>query len=342
MVFVERYVKQIRFPGIGEDGQCRMLNAKVLIAGMGALGTHVANSLARAGVGHLILADRDFVEESNLQRQVLYDEADVMAVLPKAVAAKGKLEAVNSGITVESVVADLGWANLLERLDGVDLVIDGSDNFDLRFLINDACVKRGIPWIYGGCTGAHGMAMVIRPQEGPCLRCLFPKPPAPGVMPTCDTAGILGPAIQMVTAFQAVEALKFLAGRVSDLSKGLFSIDLWANRYDLIDVSQARREDCLACGKGEFPFLSGKEEMQVTSICGSNSVQITPGRSAGLKLDELALRLEALGKVRKNPYLLKFTVSDYEMVLFADGRAMIKGTQDPIVAKSLYTRYVGI
>ncbi|MTV47549.1 thiazole biosynthesis adenylyltransferase ThiF [Heliobacillus mobilis] len=339
---MERYLKQIRFSGVGEEGQRRLLSSKVLIAGMGALGTHLANALARAGVGHLLLADRDYVEKSNLQRQVLYDEDDVERTMPKAIAAKKKLQSINSEINIEAVVTDLGWSNLEPLLEGVDLVVDGSDNFDLRFLLNDACVRSAIPWIYGGVTGAHGMAMVVLPEQGPCLRCLMPNPPAPGTIPTCDTAGILGPAIQMVTAFQSVEALKVLTDRVEDLSRGLFSVDLWANRYDLIDLSEARRTDCPTCRRREFPFLEGKEEMQVTSLCGSNSVQITPARGAKLRLDDIAERLKVLGKVQQNPYLLKVLIDQMEMILFGDGRAMIKGTQDPLVAKAFYTRYVGI
>ncbi|MBC9783242.1 ThiF family adenylyltransferase [Heliobacterium chlorum] len=338
---MERYLKQIRFSGVGEEGQRRLLSSKVLIAGMGALGTHLANALARAGVGHLLLADRDYVEKSNLQRQVLYDEDDVERTMPKAIAAKKKLQSINSEINIEAVVADLGWSNLEPLLEGVDLVVDGSDNFDLRFLLNDACVRSAIPWIYGGVTGAHGMAMVVLPEQGPCLRCLMPNPPAPGTIPTCDTAGILGPAIQMVTAFQSVEAIKVLTGRVQDLSRGLFSVDLWTNRYDLIDLSEARRTDCPACSLREFPFLEGKEEMQVIALCGSNSVQITPARGAKLRLDDIAERLKVLGKVQQNPYLLKVSIEQMEIILFGDGRAMIKGTQDPLAAKAFYTRYVG-
>ncbi|MBM7867509.1 thiazole biosynthesis adenylyltransferase ThiF [Heliobacterium gestii] len=338
---MERYIKQIRFSPFGEAGQRRLDDSTVLIAGVGALGTHLANSLARAGVGKLVLVDRDFVELSNLQRQILYDEADVTAMIPKAVAAKARLQAINSEIEVEAVVADIHWANLPRLLEGVDLVLDGSDNFDLRYLLNDACVQAGIPWIYGGVTGAHGMAMVVRPGQGPCLRCLIPSPPPPGSVPTCDMAGILAPAIQMITAFQAVEAMKVLAGRAEELAGGLFSVDLWDNRYDLIDLSQARRDDCPACQRREFPFLSGREEMQATPLCGANAVQVTPARPAELDLEMMAGRLSGAGKVEITPYLLRFSSAEGEMVLFRDGRAMIRGTQDPVQAKAVYTRLIG-
>ncbi|MZP28952.1 thiazole biosynthesis adenylyltransferase ThiF [Heliobacterium undosum] len=338
---MERYMKQIRFGAFGEAGQRRLGQSTALVAGVGALGTHLANTLARAGVGKLVLVDRDFVELSNLQRQILYDEADAAAMVPKAVAAKQKLQAINSEIRVEAIVADIHWANLPQLLDGVDLVLDGSDNFDLRYLLNDACVQAGIPWIYGGVTGAHGMAMVVRPGRGPCLRCLIPSPPPPGSAPTCDMAGILAPAIQMITAFQAVEAMKLLAGREDELAGGLFSVDLWNNRYDLIDLAAARRDDCPACGRGDFPFLAGREEMQATPLCGSNAVQITPARPAELDLEIMSERLSGAGKVEVTPYLLRFSSAEGEMVLFRDGRAMIRGTQDPVKAKAVYTRFTG-
>ncbi|QGG47842.1 ThiF family adenylyltransferase [Heliorestis convoluta] len=341
MISLERYAKQIRFAPIGEEGQKKLEQAKVLIAGMGALGTHLANGLARSGVGFLKVIDRDFVELSNLQRQVLYDEEDVKALLPKAIAAQRKLQKINSQITVKAEVLDLSWSNLQQQVEGMDLILDGSDNFELRFLINDCAIKEGVPWIYAGVTGSQGMAMVIQPQQGPCLRCIMPKPPTPGVMPTCDTAGVLGPTVQMVTAFQTVEALKILTGQKDQVCQGLLTLDLWSARYDMLDMAQARRSNCPTCGNGEFPYLEGKEEMQVTPVCGSNSVQINPAQQKSLNLKELGKRLSTLGELQQNPYLLKFIADGQEMVLFTDGRAMIKGTQDPVKAKSFYSRYVG-
>ncbi|KAB2954531.1 thiazole biosynthesis adenylyltransferase ThiF [Heliorestis acidaminivorans] len=338
---MERYAKQIRFAPIGEEGQRKLQQARVLIAGMGALGTHLANSLARAGVGYLKVIDRDFVELSNLQRQVLYDEEDVEEILPKAIAAQRKLEKINSSIVVEAEVVDISWANVQQHFEGIDLVVDGSDNFELRFLINDCAVKKKIPWIYGGITGSQGMAMVIRPFEGPCLRCIMPKAPTPGSMPTCDTAGVLGPTVQMVTAFQTAEAIKVLTGQDDKVCQGLLNIDLWTSRYEVFDLSKASRPQCPACGQGEFPFLEGREEIQVTPICGSNAVQINPVGEKKLNLQDIARRLASLGEISQNPYLLKFNADGQEMVLFMDGRAMLKGTQDSVKAKSFYSRYVG-
>lgn len=337
-----RYARQFRFAPLGEDGQRRLLSSTALVCGCGALGTVLANTLVRAGVGRLRIVDRDFVETTNLQRQVLFDEDDVAAQLPKAVAAAEKLRRVNSTVEVEPIVADVDSGNVEGFAAGADVILDGTDNFETRFLLNDVAVKHGIPWVYGGCLGAEGQSMTILPGETPCLRCLIPEPPPPGATPTCDTAGIVAPIINVIASIEALEAMKILAGREDAISRSLQVFDLWENRCRQLDVGKLRGEsDCPCCGQREFEWLAGVRASQSTVLCGRNSVQIAPPAGWGLSLDELERKLDGVGSVKRNPFLLRLQIEPYQVTVFADGRAIISGTDDPATAKTIYARYVG-
>lgn len=340
----DRYSRQMLFPPIGEAGQAKLLSSRVAIVGMGALGTVLANHMVRAGVGFVRLIDRDFVEASNLQRQMLYDEADAADSSPKAEAAAARLRAANSGVTLEPVVADLNWSNAEELLGDVQLILDGTDNFSVRFLINDVSVKLGIPWIYGGAVSSRGVSLTIRPSETPCLRCMFGQPPAQGTTETCDTAGVIGPIIHTVASYQATEAFKLLVGAQEALSRKMVHWDLWYNQYAAVDVAKARKSDCPCCGKRTFEYLdASQEEETIQTLCGRNSVQIQPVRPSRLSLDEWAEKLRSVGRIEHNPFLLKLHLeSDITLVLFPDGRMIVQGTDDPVQAKSLYSRYIGM
>jgi adenylyltransferase/sulfurtransferase len=335
---MSRYAKQIRFKPIGEEGQARLSAARVALLGLGALGSTLAGHLARAGVGFLRLVDRDFVELDNLQRQALYDEDDVATALPKAVAAARKLCRINSTIRLEARVADVGHASAEAVAADVDLVLDGTDNFETRFVLNDACVKLGRPWIYGGVVGSYGMAMTVLPGEGPCFACLVGELPAPGSTPTCDSAGVLNTAVSIVASLQATEAIKLLAGRREALAGGLQTVDLWTNAWQTIKVPRAAA--CPVCVGRTFKHLDGAPS-GAAILCGRNAVQVTPGRAVVLDLAETERRLAPLGAVRRNEFLLKFAVDGCELTLFPDARAIIQGTPDPARARSLYARYVG-
>ncbi|GAA4717135.1 ThiF family adenylyltransferase [Brevibacillus fulvus] len=337
-----RYSRQILFAPIGKTGQERLLQSRVAIVGMGALGTVLANHMVRAGVGFVRMIDRDFVEPSNLQRQMLYDEEDARQHLPKAIAAYEKLRKINSEVELEPVVADVTPYNAETLLTDVNLVLDATDNFQIRYLINDVCVKHGIPWIYGGAVSAKGMYATIRPGETPCLRCLFPEAPNPGEMPTCDTAGVIGPIIHVVASYQATEALKLLVGATEALAQTLTHFDLWGNQQQQIGIGKARRSDCPACGKQEFSYLnlSSQEDLAV-SLCGRNSVQISPVDGTRFELDVLEQRLRPLGQVERNKFLLRFHQDPYTLVIFPDGRVLVQGTDDISTARSLHARYIG-
>jgi molybdopterin/thiamine biosynthesis adenylyltransferase len=335
---MSRYAKQILFAPLGKEGQERLGRARVSIVGLGALGSTIANHLVRAGVGYVRLCDRDFVELDNLQRQVLYDEDDVKANLPKAAAAAAKLARINSEVKLEARVCDVNYANAEELAKDVDLLLDGTDNFETRFILNDACVKAGRPWIYGGCVGSYGMVMTVLPGEGPCFACLVGELPAPGSSPTCDTAGVLNTAVSVVASLQANEAIKLLAGKKDALLGGLQTLDLWHNTQQLIRVP--RSPSCACCVKREFRHLESNPSA-ATSLCGRNAVQITPPPGSSLDLAEAERRLSALGEVRRNAYLLKLSVDGCELTLFPDARAIIQGTDDLAKARSLYARYVG-
>lgn len=335
-----RYIRQIIYPPIGTAGQDRLLEARVLLVGCGATGSAIANTLVRAGVGRLTLVDRDFIELNNLQRQILYDEADVAAGLPKAVAAAKKLAGINSAVTLEPVVADVNADNIEDLVEPADLVMDGTDNLETRFLVNDACVKLGKPWIYSGAVAATGMSMTILPGETACYRCVFHNPASPGMVPTCDTAGIIGPIVSTVAALACSEAIKYLTGNREHLNRGLTSVDLWENSFDTFQV--VRRPDCPACGQHRFDFLSGAHAgISTALLCGKNSVQVRPGQRRELDLARLAAQLAAVGRVSQNDYLLKFITEPFELTIFPDARAIIQGTDDENVAKSVYARYVG-
>lgn len=340
----ERYSRQMLFAPIGEAGQAKLLQARVAIVGMGALGTVLANHMVRAGIGFVRLIDRDFVERSNLQRQMLYDEADAAGSAPKAEAAAARLGAANSGVVIEPVVADLNFANAEQLLADVQLILDGTDNFAVRFLINDVSVKHGIPWIYGGAVSSRGVSHTVIPGETPCLRCLFDQPPARGTTETCDTAGVIGSIIHTVASHQAAEAFKLLVGARQQLNRKMLHWDLWYNQYAAIDVSKARKADCPCCAKRQFEYLDASlEEDTIQTLCGRNSVQIQPVTPAALSLEEWAERLQPLGRVEKNPFLLKLHLDEsLTLVLFPDGRMIVQGTEDPTVAKSLYSRYIGM
>lgn len=341
---LNRYSRQTRFAGIGDEGQRRICAGRVLLVGCGALGTALADMLVRAGVGFLRIVDRDFVDLTNLHRQVLFDEQDVADHLPKAAVAATRLRRINSEVEIDSVVADVNPNNILGFLDGVELVLDGTDNFETRFLINDAALERRIPWVYGGVVGSHGQVLPVFPGESPCLRCIIEAPPEPGMIDTCDTAGVIGPAVHVVTSLQAVAALKILAGRRDLVVPKLAMIDVWDGTFRQLDVSQLRPgNQCPACVQGRRDWLHGRTTSQSVVLCGRNSVQITPGQPMTLSLDDLAAGWAPLGSVMKNPFLARLAVKnpDYEITVFKDGRAIIQGTDDPTVARSLYARYVG-
>lgn len=331
-----RYSRQILFAGIGEQGQQRIGEATAVVIGCGALGSLQAATLARAGVGCLRIVDRDFVERTNLQRQWLYTERDAEEALPKAVAAARELTRANSEIRIEPVVADFTASTAPDLLDGASVILDGTDNFETRYLINDLAVRDGIPWIYGGAVSSYGITMPVLPGRTCCLKCIYPEPPS-GAQPTCETAGVLNAVTAAVAAIQAGDALKILAGSAADLRHRITTIDVWSG--EIRQVSQpAPRDDCPACGRREFPHLSGRRAP--ISLCGRNAVQIHE-RERPLDLEALRSRLEPLGVVRSNEFALRFFVNGYEMTIFPDGRAIIKGTQDTGLARSLYARYIG-
>ncbi|MCS6952780.1 MAG: ThiF family adenylyltransferase [Bryobacterales bacterium] len=333
----DRYSRQILFAGLGEEGQQRLMESCAVIVGCGALGNFQADALARAGVGRIRLIDRDYVEWSNLQRQCLFEEADAEQALPKAVAAARRLQRVNSQIQLAPVVADLTPENAEELLGGAGVVLDGTDNFETRYLVNDFCVSRGIPWIYGGAVGSYGIAMPVLPGETPCLKCLYPSPPAAD-QPTCETAGVLNVVPQLVAAVQTAEALKILAGRGRAVSRRITTVDLWTGVLRQIELP-ARDPQCLACGRRSFLHLEGSGRAPI-SLCGRNAVQIHE-RTRPIDLTALAGRLSRLGQVRHNEFAVRFVTPPYELMIFSDGRAIIKGTTDPALARSLYARYVG-
>jgi adenylyltransferase/sulfurtransferase len=338
----ERYSRQTLFSGIGEVGQEKLLASSAVLVGCGALGTVTANLLVRAGLGRLAIVDRDFVEASNLQRQTLFEEADAREAMPKAIAAERRLRAINSGVRVEGIVADLTPDNALDLLSGFPLILDGTDNFETRLLLNDAAISLGVPWIYAAAVGSYGVTMTIRSGETACLACLVEgegNHSAFGGEDTCDTVGVLNAAAGVIASMEAAEAMKLLAGRPEALNDKLVSCDVWSGKFQSIRV--ARNPNCRACVRREFVHLEGRARPHV-SMCGRDSVQIHERRRA-LDLAELGRRVTggSASEVRHNQFLLRFRVAPYEMTVFPDGRAIIKGTQDPAIARSLYARYIG-
>ena len=338
----DRYSRQVLFAPIGEQGQARLAESRVVIIGCGALGAVAAETLARAGVGHLILVDRDFVEESNLQRQIIFEESDALERLPKAVAAAKRLSRVNSDIQVEPIVTDVNFENVEEIIAGANVVIDGTDNFETRFLINDACLKTKTPWIYGAAVGSYGLTMTIVPGSSPCLRCVLEAMPEPGSGPTCDTAGVIMPIVTTIASIQAAEAMKLLTGQTDELHRSLIRIDVWDFQFNRLDLSSFNDQDrCPACSKGEFKFLRGAGRQVTTTLCGRNAVQIARSGVAALNFAALAERLKPAGEVAFNDFLLRFRVDGYDITVFRDARSIIRGTTDPAVARGLYARYIG-
>lgn len=338
-----RYSRQIRFPGIGDAGQQRLGRSRALIVGCGALGSVIANTLARAGVGRLRIVDRDFVEKTNLQRQVLYDESDVENGLPKAIAAAEKLKRINSEIDIEAIVADVDALNIESLCQDVDVILDGTDNFEIRFLINDASVRYSIPWIYGGCLGADGQTMSILPGETACLHCLMlDGPPPPGTTETCDSFGILSPIINVIASIQSCEAIKILSGNRDAVSRQLSLFSLWENDVRQMDLSRLRDQvDCPTCKRHQFDWLDGKRAAHSAVLCGRNAVQISYADRHAISLERLNERLKGLGRVEMNSFLLRFYVDTFILTIFADGRAIISGTDDISVARKLYSTYFG-
>jgi molybdopterin-synthase adenylyltransferase len=374
-----RYHRQMLLAGIGEAGQRRLGECTALLVGCGALGTVIADALTRAGVGRLLIVDRDIVELTNLQRQVLFDERDVQEHTPKAMAAKARLERINRQVRIDAHVDDFNAGHAGKFAEGADILLDGLDNFETRYLLNDLAVSHGLPYVYGGAVGTVGMSMTVLPhpqhrrtnrplritweldQSTPCLRCVFPDAPPPGTAATCDTAGVLGPMVSMVAAHQASEAIKLMTGNISAINRSLLSIDLWANRVQQFDVGRSRSEACPCCGQGRFDMLEGGAGGLATSLCGRGAVQINPTRAAraavrgdqthngSIDLAALADRLRPHGSFQVGEHLLRGTLAaergtsdlPIELLIFPTGRAIIKGTDSPERARSIYAKYIG-
>jgi molybdopterin/thiamine biosynthesis adenylyltransferase len=337
---IERYSRQILFDGIGEAGQRRLLTSRALIVGCGALGTAQAEALARAGVGHLRIVDRDFVEASNLQRQTMFTERDAEERLPKAIACATHIASINSEIVTEAEIVDVNHTNVERLIKDCDVVLDGTDNFATRYLINDACVKHEVNWIYGAAVSSYGVTMTVRPHVSPCLRCIFEEAPQAGSAPTCDTAGVIMPIISMIAAVQVSEALKLLTGHTEQLHNSLVQIDVWRNEHRRIALREPAL-DCPTCALGRFATLEAEAGDFAAILCGRDAVQISPATPTRVDLASLAERLRAAGEVKFNQYLLRFRAGSYELTVFEDARSIIRGTDDVPTARSLYAKYVG-
>ena len=335
----DRYSRQILFSGIGAEGQRKIELARVVLVGCGALGTVSAELLVRAGVGHLQLIDRDFVEESNLQRQSLFTESDVRAGLPKAIAAQTALQSINSQVGIEGIVQDLSFENVEDLCRKADIIVDGTDNFETRYLINDFAVKVGKPWVYGACVASYGTAFLVRPGSTSCLQCLFPEPPPLGSVETCDTAGVIGPVVHAVASFQIAQTLKVLVGLTPE--QHLLKVDVWEDHWHLLSAAGARNQECACCSRREFRFLEALEKSNLMRLCGRDAVQVHPGRMTQLDFPQLSQRLEKTGTVRYNEHMMRIRINGYEIALFPDGRSIIKGTKDFSEARAVYARYIG-
>lgn len=337
----DRYSRQTRFAPIGEAGQQRLAQARVLLAGLGALGTVAADQLVRAGIGFVRLVDRDFVELSNLQRQSLFDEEDVRNNLPKAAAAEARLRRVNSSIQIEAKVDDINPSNVEDYIADVDLVLDALDNFETRFVVNDACAKRRKPWIYTAAVGSYGLVMPVLPGVTPCLRCVLGNLPAPGASPTCETAGVIAPITHIIASIQVGEALKFLTGNLAAEDIRLTAYDVWSHRFQRIHVGNESMATCPVCSEGKFEYLDGNPLRAIT-LCGRNAVQLIPGVKGDMNFAELSKSIAAFGPVQFNDFLLKCSAPPYELTLFKDGRAIVKGTEEAGLARSVYSKMVGL
>ncbi len=338
----QRYSRQIRFAPIGIAGQQKLSESTVAIIGCGALGSIQASTMVRAGVGRVRLIDRDFLEASNLQRQFLYDENDIESGWPKSVAAKLKLDRINSQVTIENAVEDLNESNIDRLCGDANILLDGTDNFETRFLINDFAVHRNKPWIFGGCIGCDGQSMTIVPGETACLHCLMMQgPPPPGTAETCDSAGILATIIGLIASFQCNEAFKIMTGHMDKINHGLLSIGLWENDFRIIDLSELSNVDCPVCSRREFKWLHGDQTSKTAVLCGRNAVQLSYTGRRDVDLSELEKRLRTLGRTRLNEFMLQVQIENYSVTVFPDGRAIIKGTEDIAKAKSLYSQWIG-
>jgi molybdopterin/thiamine biosynthesis adenylyltransferase len=336
----ERYSRQILFREIGREGQQKLIDSRALIVGCGALGASHAEMLSRAGVGALRIVDRDFVEFTNLQRQTLFKEEDAEQRLPKAAAAKKHIAEINSEVVVEEFVVDVNNSNVESLIEGCDLVIDGTDNFLVRYLVNDACVKNGKTWIYGAAVSSYGTTMTVIPGETPCLRCIFEDMPDAGSSPTCDTSGVIMPIIASISAVQVTEAIKLLVGDASSLHRSLMQIDIWSNDWHRIKLGEPNT-DCKCCGQHQYEFLDAESREFSAVLCGRNAVQIAPPRPTELDLAAFASRLNSAMAVKQNEYLVRFDIDGQEVTVFRDARAIIKGTDDVAAARSIYARFVG-
>jgi adenylyltransferase/sulfurtransferase len=358
-----RYHRQMLLPGLGESGQQRLQASTALILGCGALGCLVADLLARAGVGRLRILDRDTIELTNLQRQVLFDERDVAESIPKAEAARRRIGQINSGVDVTAIVDDLNFRNIERHAAGADVIVDGLDNFEARYLANDFAVKHGLPYIYGGAVGTVGAALTILPhtesgdapwetlpggsRATPCLRCVFEEPPPPGSTPTCDTVGVLGPAVTTIASFEAAETLKVLTGNFDHVCRTLLNVDLWDNTIAQLDVDAAwSGSDCPCCKQRRFEFLDGTRGSGTTTLCGREAVQLTHRQSGPtLDLETIAAQLRRHGEVKSSPFMLRADIVEngkpYRLSLFPDGRAIVHGTGESSVARSIYAKYIG-
>ncbi len=335
-----RYSRQQLFNPIGEKGQQLLKQKHVLIIGIGALGSASAEALARAGIGKLTIIDRDYVEWSNLQRQQLYTEEDAQDKVPKAAAAKKRLQKINSDVDINAWILDATAEKLEELINGVDLMIDATDNFDIRFMMNDIAQKHQIPWIYGSCVGSYGATYTIVPGDTPCMHCLLKV--IPNTRTTCDTVGIISPAVQIVAAYQVAEAFKLLVGEEKTRRKTYLTFDVWQNQHYEIKVEKMRKDDCPSCGKNPtYPYLSYENQTKLEILCGRDAVQIRPPKPIKYNLDQLAVQLRPYGEIHKNPYLLSLQAKDYRLVIFQDGRAVIHGISDIQEAKSIYYRLLG-
>lgn len=333
----EKYSRQVLFAGLGAEGQARLRASRAVIIGCGALGSFSAAALTRAGVGRITVVDRDYVETSNLQRQALFDEEDAAESLPKAVAAERHLRRINSDVEVDGRIADVTPGNVEQLIAGATVVLDGTDNFETRYLVNEACVKHGIPWVYAAAVASRGLTMPVLPGRTPCLTCVFPDLPA-GASETCDTVGILNSAAAAIAALQVADAMKIMSGALGRVEARLLSLDVWDNRMHSLSLGPPR-PDCEVCARRSFRRLAGQGRPPIT-MCGRNAVQIHE-RERGLDLRALAERLRPLGAVQTNDFILKFSAPPYQITLFPDGRAIITGTTDPAMARSLYARYIG-
>lgn len=339
----DRYARQVLFYGIGKEGQKTLMEKTAVLVGCGALGCTSANLLVRSGIKYLKIIDRDYIEESNLQRQSLFDEEDIKKNLPKAIAAQKKLQKANSLIQIESFVSDLNPLNIETLLQHAHLVIDGTDNFETRFLINDYCVKNRIPWIYGACIGSMGLTMNIIPLKTPCFRCMIENVPPFGTAGTCDTEGIIAPIASLIASVQVAEALKILTNNYDAVSKGLFKIDLWRNEIKRIFTEDIKdKTNCITCNQNHYEFLTKSSYSLTTALCGRNAIQILPPVGSKLALAKLAARLEKVGEVSYNSFLLRLKTGKYELTVFPDGRSIISGTNDLATAKGLYAKYIGM